>query len=194
MKQKLIIAIPVILVLGYCATLAFLTYQAKIKYDAVRSEYEPPVVVELTSEVESQIQMEIADMESFRLNGIEEENEERATFEALGLPYSSQGFADLVSFEPPPFDLFDMDANRLNAQRMILQQILGPTVNTDGKLLVKRRDAQAVHIFSRSHNGSIIEIEDKVGGGFIQTLHHFPKADEVEQIGRINSESLRSSP
>ncbi|WP_269527231.1 hypothetical protein, partial [Coraliomargarita parva] len=138
------------------------------------SEYTPPEIVEMTSEAEKEFYDEISNMKSDPIEGVKEKEEERIAFESLGIPYNTQGFVDLLTFEPPAFDLFDMDVNRTNSEKMTFQAVVGPSINTDGKLYVKKSDDQIVQVFSRSHQNCIIETKDKESGGFIQIMHFSP--------------------
>ncbi|MGB0743727.1 MAG: hypothetical protein ACPGSB_04300, partial [Opitutales bacterium] len=96
MKKKLIIAVPIILVVGYFLVVGTLTFRAKGKYDAFASESVQPRIVELTPELEKEIFEALSEMEVRDTFDPDMQKEKRIVHASIGLGYDTQGFIDLM--------------------------------------------------------------------------------------------------
>ncbi|WP_269527142.1 hypothetical protein [Coraliomargarita parva] len=189
MKKKVIIAIPVILILGYFTVLAVLTYNAKSKYDTFAEQYSQLSIVELTPKKEKEILDDISGMTSRGTVDPATQNEKKILHQELGLSYDTQGFVDLVTFNPPPFDLFDMEKNKLNAQKMILMGIFSPMASANKHIYVKSNTTGIQKAFIGMLDGkSYLEIKNDDDGVYTEVLHYTPtEENEVDPDGVVNS-------
>jgi hypothetical protein len=180
MKKKLVIAVPIILVVGYFLVVGILTFRAKGKYDAFASESVQPSIVELTPELEKEIQEALSEMEVRDTFDPDMQKEKRIVHASIGLGHDTQGFIDLMSFEPPPFHLFDMDKNRLNSQRMILKSILSS--NFSGEVFVKKEENVITEAFIRMSDGAAyLQIKNDADGVYTESIHYTP-TEEIEEV------------
>lgn len=181
MKKKLFIAIPLVLVVTYISVVGFLTIRAKVKYDSFASESSQPKIVELTPEIEEKLSDRLSTMEVQEMIDPAMQKEKQMIHGDLELPYDTQGFVDLLTFEPPAFHLFDMDENRLNSQKLILQQIV--SANFGDEIFVKRENNIITRALIRiSHSDSYVEIKNDEDGVYSESVYYTsPDGDGVEQ-------------
>jgi hypothetical protein len=99
MKKHFAITLPAILVLGYLSVLSVLTFRAKNEYESLVAQTSPARIIELTPELQAQIESDVSTMTQVPIQGVNDLSEESLVFEQLGVPYNTQGLVELLTFK-----------------------------------------------------------------------------------------------